>query len=172
MRELKNKIMKKLKILKLGLMVEESASGIKGMLTHFQIDMSGNKNYQFQPSYLSPETHEPVEPIWVDPKRILGGTEVEVELPIEVLGTHVEDKATTFAGTAVALVHHINGCNHFAVKPRGIVEKTGNSIRVRDFDIRRLKGEKIPVLSDEEIQKSQKEAPSPADTHEFIPGKE
>lgn len=164
--------MAKLKFFKLGTIVKDDVTGLDGMLTHFQIDMSNNINYTFQPAQLSPETHEPVDSFWLDMKRVKNAIEIEKELPVEVLGSKVKDRATGFSGTAVCLIHHISGCTHFAVKPRGIVEKTGNSIRMRDFDMRRLEGEKIPVLSDEEREESEKKHPSPADTHEFSPGKE
>jgi len=165
-------IMKKLQILGLGQMVTDTASNIKGMLVIFQMDMSNNQNYLFQPSALSPETRMPVKSFWIDKNRILGGNEEEVELPLEVLGTHVEDKATGFNGTAVAFSYHLNGCTHFGVKAKGVIEKTGESIGLIDFDIRRLKGDAIKELSKEEFENSKKQTPSPVETRPFTPGSE
>jgi hypothetical protein len=150
-------------MLKLGTNVTDTVTGIKGMLTHYDIDMGRNVHYMFQPGQLSPEDGQPVESFWINENRIEGGILKDVNLPLEVLGTQVEDIATGFKGTAIALRLHINGCVHFQVKPKGVIEKTGKSIGYTDFDIRRLKGDAIKQLSEEEIEKSERTHPSPAD---------
>lgn len=130
-------------MLKLGSMVTDKVTELHGMLTMYSYDMDKNVHYLFQPSRLNPETKQPVDTLWITETRIIGAQFTEIDLPIEVLGTEVTDKATNYTGTAINLYHHLNGCNHFGVKPKGQNEKTGDSIKAADFDIRRLKGAAI-----------------------------
>lgn len=159
--------MKKQEMLELGTIVKDSVSDIDGMLTIFLVDMSGNRNYLFQPAAINPETLLPVRPFWVDPARVAGANPITVELPLEVVGTEVEDKATGFKGTAIALAYHINGCAHFAVKAKGIAPKTGQTVDAVEFDIRRLKGPAIKELTKEELDQSKKDKPSPENKPEL-----
>lgn len=149
-------------MLKLNKIVKDKASGIKGMLTHYVTDEAGNEQYIFQPSGLNPETGGPVQAIFINEARVEGGEVSNVALPKNILGTIVEDEATGFKGTAIELTYHINGCIHFNVKPKGIIDKTGASIEAHDFDIRRLKGTAIPKITEEQKEKSQIKYPSPA----------
>lgn len=148
--------------MELGEFIKEKASEIEGMLTHLRLESGNNRHYLFQPRGLSPETGLLIDPFWIDESRILGGTPTTADLPIEILGTQVEDKASGFKGLAIDMTYHINGCVHFYVKPKGVIEKTGATIRSQEFDLRRLKGDAIKVLTKEEIKKSQQENPSPA----------
>lgn len=157
---------------KLGENVTDTASGTKGMLTHVIVEPGMLKHYLFQPCGLSPKTKQPLETLWIDESRIFGGKWVTEDLPIEVLGTQVEDKASGFKGTATSMEYHLNGCIHFAVKPKGIIEETGDTIKTNNFDLRRLKGSAIKEMSEEEVKASEKEKPSPIDRSTFIPGKE
>lgn len=150
-----------LQLFELGTMVIDKVTKTKGMLTMFEIDMSSNQLYLFQPSMLNPETQQPVETLWIDEKRIQGGRKKTMKLPMEVLGTLVEDKATTFKGTAVNLLLHLNGCIHVVVKPEGKIKKTNESIASNNFDLRRLKGNAIRELSKKELEKSKKKEPGP-----------
>jgi len=131
------------------------------MLTMHQVDMSNNKHYLFQPSSLNPEDKQPAKTYWITEKRVIGGQETSVVLPLEILDTQVEDKATGFNGTAIALYYHLNGCIHIEIKPKGIIEKTGESIKPVELDIRRLKGSAIKEIDENELEKSKVEAPSP-----------
>lgn len=151
-----------MQIIKLGTIVTDTVTELKGMLTHFTKDMGGNQFYLFQPSGLSPETGKPVDTFWIPGNRVKGGLTEEVELPEAVLGTKVEDIATGFAGIAIGITLHINGCVHVDVKPKGIQKKTGDSFERIDFDIRRMKGEAIKQLSEKEYQESKRKNPSPA----------
>lgn len=160
----------KVNILKLGTMVTDVAADIKGMLTGLQINMSGHQHYSFQPAGLNPETKEPIDSYWLDRDRVKGAQMIEKDLPLEVLGTQVEDKASAFKGMAISLNHHLNGCNHFVVKPAGKIEKTGEAIKANDFDIRRLKGEAIKEMTEEEQEKSEQDTPSPVSHSNFNPG--
>jgi len=155
---------KEKQMIELGSIVFEKATGSKGMVTHMQVEINNNRLYLFQPQGINPETGHPVKKIWVVEERLEGGTRIpEPDLPLNVLGTQVTDIATGFTGTAVSLCLHISGCVHVDVQPSGKLEKTGAAIEFCDFDIRRLKGDAIPVLTKEEIQASQKEKPSPVD---------
>ena len=86
-------------ILKLGQMVTDNVTGIKGMLTMYSEDMDNNVLYLFQPSKLNPETKEPVDRYWLSKSRV-DAEDYKVELPLHILGTVVEDKATGFKGAS------------------------------------------------------------------------
>ena len=148
-------------MIKLGTMITDKVTGIKGMLTMYQVDISDNKHYLFQPAVLNPEDRQPAKSFWVTEKRVIGGEETTVVLPLEILDTQVEDKATGFNGTAIALYYHLNGCIHIEIKPKGIIEKTGESIKPVEFDIRRLKGIAIKEMDSNEFEKSKVKTPSP-----------
>jgi hypothetical protein len=55
---------------------------------------------------------------------------------------------------------HINGCLHLEIQPLGTNPKTGKMNDAFDFDIRLLKGPKIPKLDDEELEQSRRRNPS------------
>jgi hypothetical protein len=40
-----------------------------------------------------------------------------VEVPFEVFGTQVTDKASGFTGMATLFIRHINGCFHVEIQP-------------------------------------------------------
>lgn len=150
-----------MKIIKLNTMVTDAVTGMEGMLTMAIIDMDGTARYVFQPRGLNPETRQPVTRILLESSRVENGILEEVNLPMEVLGSEVEDIATGFTGIAVQINYHINGCVHFEVKPRGFLEKSGDSIEACDFDYRRLKGPAIKVMTEEELEVSKIKKPSP-----------
>lgn len=123
---------------KLGSMIVDTTTEIEGMLTVLALDMGGNRHYLFQPALLSTKTKKPVDTYWIVESRIDKLVTEVLYLPMDVLGTVVTDKATNFTGTAVQLYYHLNGCIHFEVKPKGILED-GESIKSHEFDWRRLK---------------------------------
>lgn len=140
------------------------------MVTHLQIEMNGQRYLNFQPRGLNPETGLPMKRMWVVETRISGGEIVdEPNLPINVLGTEVEDEASGFKGTATAIQLHISGCVHVSVQPSGKLPKTGETIDACDFDIRRLKGDAIPKMSEPQRDKDQAEKPSPANSERYQP---
>ena len=146
---------------KLGTMVKDKVTGMRGMLTHLMSE-GDNRIYLFQPHGLDPETGEPIRSIWIDPDRVLNGQEVrDTYLALEVLGTEVEDEASGFKGTAVATYLHINGCLHIDVQPAGTT-KNGGIIKRQDFDIRRMRGKAIKFLSESDLDESKQRTPSPA----------
>lgn len=147
---------------KLGTVVRDSVTGLKGMLTHLQLEGDGPM-YLFQPHGLNPKTQEPVDEFWIAPNRVLKGQQIrEPYLARDVLGTEVEDAGSGFKGIAVAVVLHINGCIHIDVQPPGRVAETGARIKRHNFDIRRLKGNAIKPMSEVERAVDEQRRPSPA----------
>lgn len=149
-------------MLKLGTIVTDTVSQMKGMLTHYIIDTSLNENYIFQPKGLNPKDGQPVKSTWLDEKRIKDGVkDANVALPFNILGTQATDKASGYEGTIIQLTLHINGCVHATLKAKGKTEE-GNSIDSVEIDIRRLKGPQIPKLTKSALEKSKVNKPSPA----------
>lgn len=149
---------------KLGVMVKDKVTGRDGVLTHCQLlPETGPAYYNFQPKGLNKETGEPLDHVWITPSRIAAsrGT-CTVDLPMEVLGTIVKDKASGYTGTAVHMIVHISGCVHFEVQAKGVLSKTGLTVKLQDFDILRLEGKAIPVLSEKQAEQEKKFRPSPA----------
>jgi hypothetical protein len=150
-----------MKMFKLGTIVTDSVSGTRGMLTHVMCAMNASLQYVYQPSALHPKTLQPVSRVLLNPARVEGGEEIEVEIPLHLLGTQAEDLATGFQGTIVELVMHINGCIHVEIKPSGTNPETGSTIEAHEFDLRRLKGDAIEPLEGEALEQSRKNKPSP-----------
>jgi hypothetical protein len=150
-----------MQVLKLGTMVTDKISDVKGMLTHLVISIGGDKEYLFQPQALNPETGKPVDQILVQEARIEDGELIDLDIPEFLLGKKAEDRATGFKGRIVSLIHHINGCWHAQIKPKGLNPKTNNTYETCEFDLRRLFGKHIPELTEEEYEKSLIETPSP-----------
>lgn len=148
-------------MLKLGTMVTDKVTEIKGMLIMYNVDMTGNINYLFQPAGLNPEDYQPLDSFWIGESRIQKGVNTQVKLPLEVLGSAVEDTASGFKGTAISLSYHLNGCIHVDVKAKGTIKKTGETIKPCNLDIRRLKGKMIKPLTEKELEQSKVDAPSP-----------
>ena len=152
-----------MELVKLGKTITDKATNLKGQLTHVQITGSDAIFYLFQPKGLNPETGHPVNTHWITEDRIKGGTKVKCDLPMEMMGSTVTDTASGLKGIVTSLELHINGCIHAIVQPSGTTKKTGNMIESINFDIRRLKGTKVPKFKDEAAKdKNQKEHPSPA----------
>lgn len=159
--------MKKVKVLKLGVECGEKATGLMGTLTHWVINMGGVVDYVFQPKGLN-EEGQPLKKLYLCLER-LSVKEVNfetVEVPFEILGTQVTDRASGFNGMAIAFVRHFNGCFHVDIQPRGTLPKTGAPISSHDFDLRCCTGEKIIELTKPQLKKSRAERPSPSDMPE------
>lgn len=149
---------------KLGVMVKDKASGLKGACTHMQILGTGARWYNFQPAGLNPEDGSPVERSWVTEDRLEGPTESEPDLPLDAMGTEAEDTITGFKGTITAFIIHLNGCVHVQIQPKGKHPKTGKMIDHHEFDLRMVKGPKIPKLTERERKESERKTPSPGGT--------
>lgn len=151
-----------MKVFQLGTIVEDKPSCVDGMLTHMLVNMGGNIEYLFQPKKLNPKSKHPVRSIFITDARIVGGKEIDFDLSVanQILGTKAKD-FTGFEGTAVNIVYHMNGCIHIGLKPEGVSEDTGDTFDVQEFDIRRLTGEAIVPLTEEQLRKSFIDKPSP-----------
>lgn len=152
----------KINTIKLGTTIKDRATGLEGQLIHLFIREDHSQLYSFQPRGLNKEDGQPVKRCWLTRNRIVSFTTQETDLPLEVLGTKVEDTASGFAGTAVGLTLHISGCCHVEVQPAGVLPKTGGPIETGDFDIRRLKGPAIKATTEAQRDDDQKRKPSPA----------
>ncbi len=152
----------RVRVLKLGTVCKDRATKLEGTLTHWIIEMDQHIVYLFQPRGLD-ENRMPVK------KLLLGVSRLEteegdfetVEIPFEILGTKVADKASGFAGMAVQFVRHINGCFHVSIQPEGLIERTGLPIAICDFDLRQCTGDKIIELSETALAESRMARPSP-----------
>jgi hypothetical protein len=157
-------------MIKLGSQVTETATGLPGMVTQMQVEMNQQRYYLFQPRGLNPEDGTPVKRFWCVETRISGGEIIpDVKMPVEVLGTEVEDTASGFAGVATAICLHISGCVHVTVQPKGKLAKTNAAVEAHDFDIRRLKGDAIKPMTETERQADQTAKPSPENITRYQP---
>jgi hypothetical protein len=156
----------KITVLKLGTECTDKATGLKGTLTHWVFGLEQVVHYLLQPRGLD-EKGQPVDRIFLCRERILDAKDVdleEVEIPYEILGTIVTDKASGFTGMATEFIRHINGCFHVAIQPKGVLPKDNSPIKSRDFDLRGCAGDKITELSETERKKSIEKTPSPTGT--------
>lgn len=151
------------KALRLGAECTEKATGLNGAVTHWLMDMGGKITYLFQPKRINPDTGQPVSKLIIEIERIQANPKdfEEVDIPIEILGSHVADKASGFNGMAVAFIRHLNGCFHVQIQPSGVLQKTNSPIAKMEFDLRQCKGEKIVELTPEEMKESKAKRPSP-----------
>lgn len=156
---------------KLGVMMKDKASGLKGCLVNMQVCGSGsvrNVFYNFQPAKLNEETGAPADLSWITADRVDGEECPDPELPLDALGTEAQDIITGFKGMVVALRLYMNGCVHLNILPSGSEPKTGKMMSEHNFDIRRLRGSKIPKLDEAGLIRSRKEKPSP---EAFVPAR-
>lgn len=148
-------------LIKLGQIIEDNATGLKGTLTLVLINQDNKIQYAIQPRGLDSLRHQPLDPFWVTEARIKGNVEREViEVPTEVLGTEVEDMPTGFKGTAINIIRHLSGCNHIEIQPRGST-KTGGIILPENFDYTRVKGPAIKKMKPAEVKEKRETTPSP-----------
>lgn len=157
-------------IIKLGSNCHDPVTGLDGAVTHLQIEMNHHIWYCFQPRGLDRETLQPIKRMWVADGRLTGGKLIDTpDLPVEALNTVAEDTASGFSGTAVAMTMHIDGCVHLQLQPPGVIEKTGAPIDPADFNILRLTGPGIPVLTEAEKDESRASKPSPGPDERHAP---
>ena len=95
-------------MLNLGTEVTDTATNLRGQLTHMQIQTDGVPFYLFQPKGLSKETGQPFEATYISYNRIKGGIEIpEPNIYREMLLTDAEDTASGFKGKVIAITLHI-----------------------------------------------------------------
>ncbi len=154
--------MKEFRVLKLGTECRDRATELSGTLTHWLLDMGGIVLYLFQPRGLD-DKGQPLNKKLVCAARLdVDDSDCEtVEVPFEILGTTVTDKASGFTGMAVNFVRHINGCFHVAIQPKGTLPGDHQAIEIAEFDLRGCKGKAIRKLSEAEQKRSEEKNPSP-----------
>lgn len=157
-------------MLKLNTEVSDKITNQTGRLTCYQVESNGNTYYTFQAKGLNPKTGEPVDGRWVTADNVEGGIEIPTpEIPLNILGSLVVDDASGFTGKVTSLRRHINGCVHASVQSSDILKETGTVPYSIDFDIRRLSGPELPILTEEETTKSEKTHPSPIYVMPYTP---
>jgi len=151
-----------MRTIKLNQKVIDSATLNVGTLTGLYIDTNRSCSYLFQPHGLNKEDGQPLKAIFYPAARFIAGkTPIEYEeldVPLSMLGSDVEDVPTGFKGTAINLIYHLSGCVHVDVQPVGS-DKKGEMLSPCNFDIRRLKGKMVPKLSEADFDRSKKEKP-------------
>ena len=154
-----------IRVLKLGTVCLDKATQLKGTLTHCVLGMGPGIRYIFQPKGLD-EEGQPVKRLIFEGERLEVSEEdfETIEVPFDILGSQVTDKASGFTGMAVKFIRHVNGCFHVAIQPKGVSPKTRMAIDENDFDLRGCIGEKIPSLTPSERKDSEEKRPSPAHT--------
>ena len=160
-----------LRMVKLSTPCREKATDLKGMVTHAIIGMDQSIKYLFQPRGTNPEDGQPLKRIFVGLERLIVPKEnfEDVEIPFEILGTQVTDKASRFTGMAIEFVRHTHGCFHVMIQPKGILPKTGLPVEQAEFDLRQCEGPMISKLSEEELARSKKKNPSPTNQLFTVP---
>lgn len=158
-------------MLKLGTQVQDITTNQIGMLTLLQREMNDNNYYNFQPFGCNPKDGLPIPGRWIVESAVRGGVEVEdPEIPEGLLGSRAEDLASGFEGVIVSLRVHLNGCLHVSLQSNKELKETNTVPDPVDFDIRRLKGDKIPIFAtDEDLEKNKKEKPSPVNVKPYRP---
>lgn len=155
--------MEKITVLKLGTVCTDIATKLEGTLTHWTVGMGKQIDYIFQPKGLDKEG-QPVKRLYLEVERLNVEKDdfEEVEVPFEILGTDVTDKASGFKGMAVGFVRHINGCFHVFIQPKGLRRESNLPIDKNDFDLRGCSGKMIQPLSEKKLKESEKDHPSPS----------
>lgn len=150
-------------VIKLGTECQDKATELKGTLTHWMVTMSGHVHYFFQPKGLD-DQGQPLRRLYLEKERldVKDKDFEEVEVPMEILGTIITDKASGFTGMATSFVRHINGCFHAYIQPKGMNRKTNSPIEACDFDLRSCTGKMIEKMSKEDLKKSKEDKPSPS----------
>jgi hypothetical protein len=133
------------------------------MVTHAIIKMDKSVKYLFQPRGTNPEDGQPVERLFVGPERLNVPNDCyeSVEIPFEILGTTVTDKASGFTGMALEFVRYTHGCFHVIIQPKGTLSKTKSAIKQAEFDLRQCEGKMIKQLNEAQLAESKKKNPSP-----------
>jgi hypothetical protein len=140
----------------------DKATELKGTLTHWVMGMDRRVFYLFQPYGLD-DKGEPIGKLSLEMERLnLKPTDFEmVDVPVEILGSIVTDKASGFTGMAIDFVRHVNGCFHVAIQPKGILAKTKEPVKKCEFDLRGCKGKQIDNPTGTKLEESKRDKPSP-----------
>jgi len=158
-------------MIKLGTTVTDTSTGQKGTLIVLQLETGGNRFYCLQPHGCNPKDGLPLVSRWITEDFISGGIVIEEpEIPEGILGSWAQDIASGFEGTVVSIRLHLNGCFHASLQSDKILKETNTVPDTVDFDIRRLKGDKVPVFAtDKDLEKDKKNKPSPENVKPYSP---
>lgn len=148
-------------MLKLGTLVFDRATGLRGTLMSACISGDGKCYYTFQPQGLSAEG-DTAPRAGLDESRIMDGKQADTDPPLDLIGTEAQDTVTGYKGVITHLVYHVNGCVHAVVVAKGKNKKTGGMNEDKEFDLRMLKGKSIEKLNAAELAASRKKNPSPS----------
>jgi hypothetical protein len=153
----------KFKTIKLGTVCTDKATEEQGTLTHLVFYMGHGIEYLFQPTGLNSEDGHPVRKLQLEEARLLVFPQdyEEIDIPVDILGTTLRNKASGFEGMATHFIYHVNGCFHVAIQPKGRLPKTNAIIRFGEFDLRECTGEKLEELSAAKLAESRQQTPSP-----------
>ena len=151
-----------MKLFKLGVIVTELITQLPGALSHAIIDADGRVAYYFQPSGLNPKDGTPLDRTRVTPNRVIGGTETDYTVPLEVLNTNVKHIPTGFEGGCIGMILHSSGCVHLLLQPKDLHKETGQLVVPQDFTVQECTGEKLPAMTEAEVEKEKKVKPSPS----------
>lgn len=158
----------KFSVLRPGTECADKATELPGTVTHWVMGMDKHILYLFQPRGLTDEG-QPTRMLYLCAARLTATVEDHetVEVPFEILGSQVEDRASGFKGMAIQFIRHTNGCFHVEIQPPGLVAGKGAPIQAHDFDLRMCIGEKIPMLTSTQLQESRRATPSPSERPEL-----
>lgn len=148
-----------IKHLKLGVPVQDIATGIKGVLSLLRIQQDLRIDYLLQPSALSADDGLPLKQIWLVGERVKGGEFTARAFPTAVLGADARDSVTGYRGVATAIYLYQSGCLHVELQPKGLIK--GNIIAPLDFYVGRIISKALEVKSDEEKEVEKEKRPSP-----------
>lgn len=160
-----------LRLIKLTTPCQEKATHLKGMVTHAIVGMDKSVKYLFQPRGTKPEDGQPLDRIFVGIERLIvpEASFEDVEIPFDILGTTVTDRASGFTGMAVEFVRYTHGCFHVIIQPKGVLRKSGLPIKSHEFDLRQCEGPMIEKLTEAALEKSKQKNPSPTNLCYTVP---
>lgn len=157
-------------MIKLGTQVTDTSTGQTGMLTLMQIELNNSRYYYFQPRAINKNDGLPSIGRWVVDAPIEGGIEIpDIKLPEGILGSAATDSASGLTGKITAIRLHVNGCLHVSLQSDKVLESTGTVPDSFDVDMRRIVGEKVPILSEEQLIESKEKNPSPESVRPYSP---
>ena len=118
--------MRRIKVIKLGTKCTDIATGLKGTLTHWTYNLGNNITYVFQPDDCNPETGQSVNRVYLEIERLKfkKSNLEEVDVPTEILGKLVKDKASGVDGMVTEFMYNTEGCFHVVIQPKGILKNT------------------------------------------------
>lgn len=150
----------KVSIIKPGTVTTDMATGLLGMVIIARFFGADNVLYIFQPQGINTKTGRPVMSYLIEKARLQDAPECEIDIPLDIIGTHVTDTGTGLEGIAIGFSVHQSGCVHVDIQPSGRLD-SNEPKPVTNVDILRLEGENIPKQTEEEKEEQRQKSPSP-----------